>query len=345
MAGATAAYAVGMRIALVALAGLLLASCTCSGRSNPDSFALGYFPNLTHAQALVGKKERVFEKALGQNALVYKQFNAGPAAMEALLAGSVDATYVGSGPAINAFQRSKGGLRIISGSAANGAILVVRSVGTIQELVGKRVGTPQLGNTQDIAMRHFLKRHGLRYSDTPGPDTVGITATSNADIFSLFRQGELEAAWVPEPWGARLLVDAGARLLIDERTLWEGGRFPTTVLVASAAALEKKRPQLTALLEAHHQLTRRATDDPQTFSRLANESFSSLTGKPLSPEVLEGAFSRLVFTVDPLSPQLAQAAANAHEVGLLPSPEVGGIVDDTLSREVAAKLGPPPPPR
>ena len=233
----------------VAALALAAAALACSRVRDDRPLRLGYFPNVTHGQALVGVDDGTIAKALGGR-LDARMFNAGPAAMEALLSGELDASYVGAGPAVIAHLRSRGeGLRVVAGAVSGGAVLVVRDAVRPEDLVGKRVGSPQLGNTQDVALRTWLRAHGL--SDRRGDRGVEVTPLSNPDLLSMFARGDLAGAWVPEPWGARLVAEAHGRILLDERTLWEGGRFPTTVLVVSRRALERRRAEVAALLRAH----------------------------------------------------------------------------------------------
>ncbi len=314
---------------------LAVSGCKKGGGEAGGPLRLGFFPNLTHAQALVGNDEGLYAKAL-DGKLETKQFNAGPAAMEALLAGSLDVSYVGSGPAVMAYLRSDGQLKVIAGSAAGGAVLVTKGISDPSELKGKRVASPQLGNTQDVALRVWLKSKGLKVLDRPGPDGVAVTPLANSDILGLFQRGDLAGAWVPEPWGARLVAEAGGKILVDERSLWPEGKFATTVLVASRKALETRREDVKKLLRVHLELTRRAKGDKQKFAREANAAFGKITGKSLPEPVLQDAFSRIDFTTDPLAAQLATAAKNAHELGFVPSEDVSGLVDGSLLKELEA---------
>lgn len=326
-----------LRRAALGLALVALAACRRPGADLERPIRLGYFPNLTHAQGLVGDDEGTFAKALAPDRLDLRRFNAGPAAMEAMLAGELDATYVGPGPAINAYVRSDGALRVIAGATSGGAVLVVRSAAGPEDLRGKKVASPQLGNTQDIALRRWLKTQGLEPTAGAFGD-VTVIPVQNPEILSLFRRGELEGAWVPEPWGA-LLEREGGRILVDERDLWPGGRFATTVLVASRRALEHRRPQLERLLRAHLELTRRAQTDPKAFAEATNAAFAKATGRPLDPAVLAAAMPRLQFTADPMVEQLAVAARHAAELGYLPHSDVSGLVDRSVLDAVAGASG------
>ncbi len=317
------------RLALLTLC-LLAAGCDPltpkASAAEPATLRLGYFPNLTHAQAVVGDADGTFAKALGSAKLSTKKFNAGPEAMQALLAGELDASYVGSGPAINAYLQSKGALRVVAGGTSGGAVFVTRTARSAEELKGKRIATPQLGNTQDISLRYWLMQHGMKPS-VAGGGPVTIVPVSNPDILSLFLRGDIEGAWVPEPWGARLIAEAGAKLFIDERDLWPERKFATTVIVASKKALDAKPQLIEALVRAHAEITKRAAADREGFGRLANEQLGKLTQHPLKPEVLSQALSRIDFTTDPMEQQLAVAADHAHQLGFLPTADIKGLVD------------------
>jgi NitT/TauT family transport system substrate-binding protein len=327
---------------LVCLAAVLSA-VACSGRKGDgQTLRLGYLPNLTHAQALVGTSDGTFFRALGGK-LELKSFNAGPSAVEALLGGSLDAVYLGSSPAILAYVRSEQSVRVIATGVSGGSVLVARHATTPAGLKGQKIATPQLGNSQDVALRHWLKTQGLRDSDF-GDGDVAIVPVSNADALGLMKRGELEAAWVPEPWGARLMAEAGAHVLVDERTLWPDGKFPTTLLLVSTQALAQKRPQLLALLKAHVELTARWESQPAAFMEKANEAFAKTTQHPLPGKVLKDAFSRMEPFVPPLPGVLTQVAENLQGLGYLPSADVSGIVDDSLLREVMLETAQKPPP-
>jgi len=311
-------------LAALAAAALALPACQKKGDAAGGAFRLAFFPNLTHAQALVGDAEGAFQREIG-GPVATRQFNAGPAAMEALLAGDVDLAYVGPGPAAIAYLRSKGAaIRVVAGAVSGGAGLVARSARAPRDLAGTRVASPQLGNTQDIALRVWLKAQGLEEGD--GPGRVKVVPIANADILGLFTRGELEAAWVPEPWGARLRA-AGAHVLVDERSLWPGGRFPTTLVVASRDALARRRPAVVAALRAHLALTARWQQDRAGFARAANEAFGRLTGHPLPEAVLQDAFAQLEPLSDPLAEQIAEGARHAQALGFAPPGSLDGLVE------------------
>src|SRR5919199_5825549 len=215
---------------------------------------IGYFPNINHAQAVIGLGNGTFQKALGKNVDVKTFiFNAGPSAMEALFAKQVDVTYVGPNPAINAYVVSQGkDLRIISGASSGGAVFVVRNDSGIQstkDFANKKFASPQLGNTQDVALRKYLLDNGYKTKENGG--NVEVIPAKNADIVSLMIKKDIDGAWVPEPWGAKLIKEANAKVLVDERDLWPNGQFVTAHIIARTDYIEKNPDVIKKLLSAH----------------------------------------------------------------------------------------------
>jgi NitT/TauT family transport system substrate-binding protein len=247
-------------VALLASASLALAACgsTPVARvADPVNVRLGYYPNITHAVALVGVQRGTFRAALTalrhNITLTTTTFNAGPAEAEALLAGDLDIAYTGPNPAINAYVRSHGeALRIIAGAASGGAQLIVRPEAHITapaDLSGKKIADPQLGGTQDIALRYYLKQNRLKTTEEGG--TVQVVPTDNATILTLFQQGKIDGAWVPEPWASRLLLVGHGQIFVDEATLWSDGKFVTTVMVVAKPFLDRHPDIVAAFLKAH----------------------------------------------------------------------------------------------
>ena len=314
----------------VALALLLSAGgCRASRAPAAEGLRLAFFPNLTHAAALVGLERGTFATALAPVAVDPRPFNAGPAAMEALFAGAVDACYVGPAPAINGYLRSHGeALVIVAGAAEGGAGLVVRKDAGIHgptDLHHRKLATPQLGNTQDVALRTYLKINGLRSTDRGGD--VLVMPLNNADILTLMKRKELDGAWVPEPWLTRLTEEAGGTLLVDEADLWPERRFPTTVLVVTQK-LAAQRPELVQKLVAAHVATVRWIEaHPDEAVRLVDAGLQKWGKKKLPRKVLEQAFTRVRITERLAEPALRKQAADARALGFLPSGDLGGLVD------------------
>ena len=315
----------------------------CSRPAEDAPVRVGCFPNVTHGQALAGRSLGWFDREVGAP-VEWKAFNAGPSAMEALLTGALDLAYVGPNPAVNAFVRSKSSaLTVVAGVTSGGASLVVREGSGIakpEDLRGKRVASPQLGNTQDVALRHWLRAHGLESADKGGD--VRVLPVQNPDTLTLFIRGDLDAAWVPEPWGARLVKEGGGRILLDERDLWEGGRFCTALLVARAGFLETRRDAALRFVAAHVKVTVWMAEHPEEARRLVNEQFAKLTGKALPEDVLASAFSRMEATYDPLSATVARSGRQAWELGYLPgedAPDLTGLFDLSLLNEALRREG------
>ena len=310
--------------------------------SGAQRLRLGYFANVTHAPAILGVGQGRFQKALGrQVAIDAKVFNAGPEAMEALLAGEIDISYVGPGPAANTYLKSGGrALKIIAGVCSGGAALVARNglnITTVRDLEGRRVAIPQIGGTQDISLRHFLTLQGLRGTEKGG--TVHILPVKNADMLTLFLRNELDAAWVPEPWAARLIYDAGAKLVIDERDLWPDHKVTTTVIVARRAYLEQHPSEVKALLSAHMQTLVWMQQYPVQAQTAANKELKRLTGKALSALVLREAWQRCDFTADPNPASITAFMQAQYEAGYLPhTVDVAQLLDTRLLQAETQKL-------
>ena len=248
---------------------------------------VGYFPNITHSQALVGKAKGQFDATLAPNAKVdWKQFNAGPSVIEALFAGALDIAYVGPNPAIAGYLRSKGdALRIVAGATSGGAALVVRPAAGIQsakDFHGKRIATPQLGNTQDVALRAWLLANNLQFREKGGD--VQVIPIANPDQLTLFLKGEIDAAWAPEPWASRLVHEAGGKIFLDERDLWTNHQFATAVVIVRTEFLRQHPDLVKAFVRTHVELTDWINKNPAEAKRIVNEEIRNETSKALPPK-------------------------------------------------------------
>ena len=298
---------------------------------------LGYFPNVTHAAALVGLEKNLFTKELGDTKLVPTEFNAGPEAVGALLGGSLDATFIGSGPAINAYAKSNGeAVRLIAGATSGGAQLVVRSgITKPEDLAGKTVVTPQLGNTQDVSLKKWLAEKSLT-------GKVKVTNLENAQTLDAFKNGDVDAAWLPEPWSSRLVLDAGAKVLLDEADLWPEGKFPTTVLIVRTQFLQEHpetvRQLLTGLVTAIDSINA----DKTAAKEAVNKQLEDLTGKALQPAVIDRAFANIEVTADPIAAEFPQLAEDQVIAGIAKeAPAVAGFADLGPLNDVLTKAGKP----
>jgi NitT/TauT family transport system substrate-binding protein len=288
---------------------------------------VGHFPNLTHAQGVIAHGlsragHGWFEERLGTNVTVqWFVYNAGPSAMEAILTKSLDLAYVGPNPALNAFIKTDGQeIRIVAGACSGGAALVVQPDGRIKtdaDFKGRRVATPQMGNTQDVAARAWLRSKGFKVTLTGGD--VRVIPTANPDQLTLFQRGDLDAVWTVEPWVTRLELEAGAKVYLEESSLWPdtGGRYVTTHLVTSVRLLDTQRDLLGRFVAAHVELTEWIRAHPDEARRLLNDELKAEMGRALPEAVLTQAWRRLEFTCDPVRASLLKSAADAQRVGLL----------------------------
>lgn len=338
--------AAGSVVALVVLGAA--AGCGNSGDGGAGDSAgtaatlrLGYFPNVTHATPVVGVAKDFFRKRLGSTTLETQTFNAGPAEIEAMLSGDVDAGYIGPNPAINAYAKTRGeGIRIIAGATSGGASLVVQPrITSAADLRGKRIASPQLGNTQDVALRAWLKKNGLTPSSQGVTGDVQVEPSENATTLQLFGDEKIDGAWVPEPWASRLVLDGGGTVLVDEKTLWPGGKFVTTQLIVRTQFLEKYPATVKALLEGQVDAEDWIGKNGAEAKTTVNSELKRITTKPLKDPVLDRAWSNIELTNDPVASSLKKSADDAIGAGLLKEVDLKGIYDLTLLREVLAGRG------
>ena len=298
---------------------------------------IGYFPNINHAQAVIGLGNGDFQKELGDIKVETQIFNAGPSAIEALFADRIDVTYIGSNPAINGYVKSDGeGLRIIAGAASGGAVFVVRNdagINSSADFAGKKFASPQIGNTQDVALRSYLLKNGYKTTENGGNVTI-ITA-NNPDIVTLFLKKSIDGAWVPEPWGAKLVKEANGKILVDERNLWPNEKFVTSQLVVRTDYLKNHPDVIKKLLEAHVDETIWINNNKDQVAQTFNAQLEKLTGKTIPDEEFHDAFSRLEITYDPIKESLYKSASDAFDLGFLDKkPDLSDIYDLTLLNQV-----------
>ncbi|HEX2193638.1 MAG TPA: ABC transporter substrate-binding protein [Candidatus Limnocylindria bacterium] len=319
-----------------------MAACspTAEGASG-TTVRLGYFPNITHATAIVGLERGLFADALGDGVrLELHTFNAGGDAIEAIFSGALDASYIGPNPALNAFAESNGqAIRIISGATSGGAALVVRQeITSPEQLAGARLASPQLGNTQDVALRAWLAEQGYETTLEGGGD-VEILPQANGDILTAFGAVELAGAWVPEPWATRMVEEAGGHVLVDEAELWPDGDFVTTHLIVATQFLEDHPDVVKDLLVGQVEANGFVNAEPEESQRMVRQAIAELTGSELDADVVAAAWDKLTFTNDPIASSLAESAADAQALGLLEERSFDGIYDLTLLNEVLVAAG------
>jgi NitT/TauT family transport system substrate-binding protein len=288
----------------------VIAGCDHGGSTTASApvteVRLGFFPNVTHAQAVLGVVSGDFAKAVAPAKFTPQQFNAGPSLIEALNNHVIDVGYVGPGPVINAFAHSHGeGIRVISGAAADGVLIVARKdsgITKMSDLKGRKIATPQHGNTQDIAARHYVTAV-LGQSNTDN-----VLPVNNAEQFSLMQRGDIDAAWVPEPWGSLLIAQAGAVPIGEEKDLWPGKEFALTVIVTTPEFLANHADVVRKLLAVNHDWTIRLNTNAGYCVPKLEDGLASLTGRKLPAGVVADAIAHVKFTEDP-SPQTFTANA------------------------------------
>lgn len=319
-----AAVVAATSVALGGFAGVAAAR-TRHQSDSADTLRLGYFPNVTHATPLVGVEEGILEEKLGKTKLETSTYSTGTEASEALLAEAIDASYIGPNPAINAFVQSEGGIKIISGATSGGAFLVVKpGIKKPKDLEGKTIASPSLGNTQDVALRVWLKDHGFETDETGGGD-VSIVPQENSVTLQAFTSGDIDGAWVPEPWATRLVDEAGGKVLIDEATLWPKGRYVTTHLIVRTDYYEDNPGIIKRLLEAQVDANAFIAANPQKAEEDVASAITDITGKDVATELVAKTFENLEFTNDPIASSLRTSAKAAQSIGLLEEVDLKGI--------------------
>jgi NitT/TauT family transport system substrate-binding protein len=347
------------RVLLATMCVAALVGAGCGGTDDPASadapassagagalegtVRLGFFPNVTHAPALVGLEEGFFEERLGSGVeLKPFSFDAGTEAIEAVLSGALDITFIGPNPAINAFAKSNGeAIRIVSGSTSGGAFLVVRpEITSVDQLAGTTLATPSLGNTQDVALRAWLAENGLETTPEGGGD-VSILPQKNSTTLESFIGGAIDGAWVPEPWATRLVQEGGGVVLVDERDLWADtdGQYVTTHIIVATKFLEEHPDLVKAVLEASADSIELIAADGASAQADVIAQIESITGSSPNADVISASFKNLVFTLDPIAASLSKSADDAQAVGLLDPVDLTGIYDLTLLNEILAERG------
>ena len=305
---------------------------------------VGFFPNITHSQAIIGMANGTFQKTLGAEVkIVPSVFNAGPSAIEAMFAGELDMAYIGPNPAVNGYVKSNGqALRIIAGATSGGSALVIRNdagINAIEDFHGKKIASPQLGNTQDVALRGWLKDNGFVLKDKGGD--IQVLPISNPDQLTLFLKKEIDGAWTVEPWVSRLVKEGNGKIFLDERSIWPDGQFVTAHLIVSKAFLDNHRELVKKWIEAHVELTGWINENKPGAKKILNQELKRLTGKSLPDDIIDDAFGRLKITYDPIKSSLFTSVRWAFEQGFLGSklPDISGIYDLSILNEVLKEKG------
>jgi NitT/TauT family transport system substrate-binding protein len=338
-------------IALLSAALIFAASCSSSSKSTSDNttpggsgakvtLRLGFLPNVTHAPAIVGLQNKTYQNDVGSNVTIKTStYNSGTDETTALLAGALDAAFVGPNPAINGYQKSGGTLiRIVSGVASGGAFLVVKpSITSPADLKGKKIATPSLGNTQDVALRTWLNTKGYKATKDSGGD-VTIIPQDNSTTLTAFESGAIDGAWVPESYATQLQQEGG-KVLVDEASLWPKGQFVTTNLVVATTYLAAHQDVIANLLKGLDSSINLIKTDPSKAESLLNDGIAAIKGKAPGTSLIATSMKSITFTLDPIASSLKTDAANAKALGFIDSTDLKNIYDLTLLNKMLTAQG------
>ena len=317
----------------VALATVItpLATAPAANAATPAKIRIGFFANVTHAPALVALEEGYFKKYLPAGiTIVPTLFSSGVPAVEAFKGNALDVSYVGPNPAINGFNGTGGTLlKIVSGAASGGVQFITKkTITTVNDLKGKKIATPGLGNTQDVSLKAWLVKQGIK-------NNVTVIPTENAQTLTLFKQGKIDGAWVPEPWASRLVLEGNGRVFLDERNLWKNNKFVITQITAKQTFLASNPELVSAVIKANYDAIAFIKANPAKAKQDVQKQLAQWTGKTLTIAALDRAWKNLEFTNDPLASTLNTSAQSAVTAGLLNlHGSLKGIYDLSLENAV-----------
>ncbi len=303
-------------IVLLSVLGFALSS----DPAHENKIRIGYFPNIGHAIPIVGIEKGFFEESIGDQAKIETRvFDSGPQAIEALFANSIDIAYVGPGPAINGFLNSENhNIKILGGAASGGASFIVHpnsEINSASDFAGKKIAAPQIGNTQDVSLRHYLSENGLKPAEKGG--SVIVYNISNPDIYTLFVKGEIDGAWVAEPWATILETELGGKRLFHEEELWPNNEFASVLLIGNIDYFENNKKFMISFLNSHHSTTIWIAEHPVETRIIFNDFLNSYLGQSLSDDVVDIALSNIAITADPLPNSVFSFAERADALGYL----------------------------
>ena len=304
----------------IILISVLIVSVTSNDESNENKIRIAYFPNIGHAIPIVGMENGFFQNSLGdQITIETRVFDSGPQAIESLFGNSIDLAYVGPGPAINGFLNSENhNVKILAGAASGGASFIVHpdsEINFASDFAGKKIAAPQIGNTQDVSLRHYLSENGLRTAEKGG--SVIVYNIPNPDIYTLFVKGDIDGAWIPEPWATILVTELNGKRLFHEEDLWPNQEFASVLLIANADFVEKNPESIMDLLKSHHETATWINQNPIETRIIFNNFLNSHLGQSLSDDIVDVALSNIVITADPLPDSVYSFAEKANALGYL----------------------------
>ncbi|HSG84004.1 MAG: ABC transporter substrate-binding protein [Nitrosopumilus sp.] len=307
-------------IAGIILLSVLGVTLNSNNSSNENKLRIAYFPNIGHSIPIVGMEKEFFQASVGNSTLIETRvFDSGPQAIESLFANSIDLAYVGPGPAINGFLNSENhNVKILAGAASGGASFIAHPESQIispSDFAGKKIAAPQIGNTQDVSLRHYLSENGLKPAEKGG--SVVIYNIPNPDIYTLFVKGEIDGAWIAEPWATILETELNGKRLFYEEELWPNQEFASVLLIANANYVKENPMVIANLLDSHRDTVTWINQNPVETRIIFNDFLKSHLGQPLSDNVVDIALSNLVITDDPLPDSVHSFAEKADALGYL----------------------------
>ena len=311
--------AVGGIVVIVAIA-ITITSFSDSDQINQDKIRVAFFPSIGHIIPIVGLEEKIFEKGIGEEKQIEtKLFDSGPQVIESIFSGSIDVAYVGPGPIINGFLKSDGkDIKILSGAASGGASFIIQpnsGLESLENFDGKRIASPQISNSQDVSLRHYLESHGFKSVEKGG--TVFVLNISNPDIYTLFAKGDIDGAWVPEPWATILVQELDGIRLFNEEKLWPNEEFASVLLIVRTEYLENNPETIQKWVESHEKIVTWINSNPDKSKSLFSSFLIDYMGKSLPTKIIDESFSNITITSDPIKNSVIIFAERADSLGYL----------------------------
>ena len=311
--------AVGGIVVIVAIA-ITITSFSDSDQINQDKIRVAFFPSIGHIIPIVGLEEKIFEKGIGEEKQIEtKLFDSGPQVIESIFSGSIDVAYVGPGPIINGFLKSDGkDIKILSGAASGGASFIIQpnsGLESLENFDGKRIASPQISNSQDVSLRHYLESHGFKSVEKGG--TVFVLNISNPDIYTLFAKGDIDGAWVPEPWATILVQELDGIRLFNEEKLWPNEEFASVLLIVRTEYLENNPETIQKWVESHEKTVTWINSNPDKSKSLFSSFLIDYMGKSLPTKIIDESFSNITITSDPIKNSVIIFAERADSLGYL----------------------------
>ena len=311
---------IGFGIAAVAAIAIVAALSGGQEQSNQDKIRVAFFPSISHAAPIVGIENGIFQNGIGEEIKIEtKLFDSGPQVIESIFSSSIDVAYVGPGPVINGFLKSNGNdVKILAGAASGGASFIAQpdsGLDSIENFDGKRIASPQISNSQDVSLRYYLALNDLKPVDKGG--TVFVLNISNPDIYTLFAKGEIDGAWVPEPWATMLVEELSGVRLFNEEKLWPNEEFASVLLIARTNYLENNPELVKSWLKSHEKAVVWINANPDKSKSIFESFLKKHMGKSLPTNIIDESFSNLTITSDPIKSSVLTFAERADSLGYL----------------------------